>query len=98
MKHSPEQDLVLKFHLEGTLILIPSQIQSIFFYIVHIHKPDLDRRWSQRFKLVTFKACRKGKAGKSFPFLKICADYSFGSDLKLMSFCKLFQLPTFNLL
>lgn len=79
-------------------MLFLSQIQSLVFYIAHIHKPDLNRRWSQWFKVVTFKACSKGKDGKSFPFLKICLDYSFESDLKLMSFCKLFQLPTFNLL
>lgn len=74
-------------------MLFLSQIQRIFFFYSSQIAPDLDRRWRQQFKLVPFKACRKEKAGKSFPFLKICLDYSFGSELKLMSFCELFQLP-----
>lgn len=44
-----------------------------------------------------FQGLQERKGWEEFPILKICLDYSFRSDLKLMSFCKLFQLPTFNL-
>jgi len=76
----------------------PSRIQSIFFNVVHAREPGQDRRWSQRLRLVTAQACRKGKAGKRLPVLKIRSSYSCRSHLKLMSFCKLLQLPTFTLL